>query len=171
MLTEVQIANKDGRLKSGMYTVVTFPPAPGLEGPLMVDGDAVVIRNDQTSVAKVVNGKIQIAPVVVGRDFGSAMEIVSGVRAGDLIVTQVTDDVVPGAAVQVHQTQPPEEKPVQPPPQNTPPGGTTRYGNIGITDQALQGQSTAQNQKGGQGGKAKSGGNGSPKSASSQSKP
>ena len=171
MLTEVQIANKDGKLKSGMYAVVTFPPEPGIEGPLMVDGDAVVIRNDQTSVAKVVNGKIQFSPVVVGRDFGSAMEIVSGVEAGDLVVTQVTDDVVPGAAVQIHKSQPPEEKPTQPPPQNTPPGGTTRYGNIGITDQALQGHAAAQNHKGARGGKSATGDNGSAKAASSQSKP
>ena len=57
-LVEVQIDNHSGKLKSGMYTVVTFPPGPGLGGPLMVSGDAVVIRNDQSTVAKVVNGKV-----------------------------------------------------------------------------------------------------------------
>ena len=67
MLTEVQVDNRQAKLKSGMYAVVTFPPAGGdLGGPLMVTGDAVVIRNDQTTVAKVVNGKIQLSPVVVG---------------------------------------------------------------------------------------------------------
>ena len=171
MLTEVQIDNHQGRLKSGMYTVVTFPPAPGLEGPLMVTGDAVVIRNDQTSVAKVVNGKVQIAPVVVGRDFGSAVEIVSGINAGDLVVSQVTDDVVPGAAVQVHEAQAVAQTPAKPPSQTTPPGGTTRYGNIGITDQAMQGQAAAQNQKGGQAGGKGGGGNSQSKQTSSQSKP
>ena len=108
--------------------------------------------------------------MVVGRDFGSAVEIVSGVNAGDLVVSQVTDDVVPGAAVQVHESQNVAATPAQPPPQNTPPGGTTRYGNIGITDQAMQGQAGAQNQKGGQGGKG-GGGQSQSKQASSQSKP
>ncbi len=168
MLAEVQVDNKKGRLKSGMYVVATFPPAPGIEGPLMVSGDSVVIRNDQTSVAKVVNGKVEITPVVIGRDFGSVTEIVSGVKAGDLIVTQVTDDVMPGAEVQTHVTQPPEEAPMRPPPQNTPPGGSTRYGNIGITDQAMQGQSAAQNHKGAQNGK---GGGGKSKQSAGQSKP
>ncbi len=168
MLTEVQVDNKAGKLKSGMYTVVTFPPAASLSGPLMLTGDAVVIRNDQTTVAKVVNGKIQLAPVVVGRDFGSAVEIVSGVNAGDLIVSQVTDDVVPGAPVQVHESKAPTETPVQPPPQNTPPGGTTRYGNIGITDQGMQGQAAQQNHKGAGGSK---GGGSQPKGTSGQSKP
>ncbi len=157
MLTEVQVDNQGGKLKSGMYAVVTFPPAPGIEGPLMITGDAIVIRNDQTSVAKVVNGKVQIVPVVVGRDFGSAVEIVSGVNAGDLLVTQVTDDVVPNAQVQVHETQPPLEKPTEPPQQNRPPGGSTRYGNIGITDQSMQGQAQQQSQKAGQQGQRSGG--------------
>ncbi len=169
MLTEVQVDNRDGRLKSGMYAVVTFPPAPGIEGPLLVDGDAVVIRNDQTTVAKVVNGKVQYAPVVVGRDFGNAVEITNGVNAGDLIVTQVTDDVVPGAPVQTHESQSAEEKPTAPPPQTAPPGSDMRYGNIGITDQAMQGQAGQQNQKGQQHGKG--GGGNQSKQSSSQSKP
>ena len=168
MLTEVQVENKNGHLKSGMYAVATFPPAPGIEGPLMVDGDAIVIRNDTTAVAKVVNGKIVITPVVVGRDFGSVTEVIGGVKAGDLVVTQVTDDVVPGAAVQTHMAKSPDEAPSEPPSQNTPPGGTTRYGNIGITDQAMQGQATAQNKKGGQHGK---GGANPAKQSTSQSKP
>lgn len=168
MLTEVQVENRDGRLKSGMYAVVTFPPAQSLGGPLMIDGDAVVIRHDQTTVAKVINGKIQMVPIVVGRDFGNAVEVVSGVKAGDVIVTQVTDDVVQGAAVQTHAATPPEERPVQPPPQNTPAGGTTRYGNEGITDENLQGKQGQQNQKGQQHGRVSGGGS---KQSSSQSKP
>ena len=170
MLVEVQVDNHAGKLKSGMYTVVTFPPTPGIVGPLMITGDAVVIRNDQTTVAKVVNGTIQLAPVVVGRDFGSAVEIVSGLNAGDLVVSQVTDDVVSGASVQVHESQSVAQTPVKPPSQTTPPGGTTRYGNIGITDQAMEGQASAQNAKGGQGGKGGGGGEQS-KQSSSQSKP
>ncbi len=157
MLTEVQVDNRQGKLKSGMYAVVTFPPTGGLGAALMISGDAVIIRNDQTTVAKVVNGKIQFSPVVVGRDFGSAIEVVSGVHAGDLIVSQVTDDVVPGAAVQVHETKPPMETPVKPPSQLTPPGGSSRYGNIGITDQDMQGQAAQQNHNGAGGGKANGG--------------
>ncbi len=171
MLTEVQVDNHDGKLKSGMYAVVTFPPAQGLGGQLLLSGDAVVIRNDQTSVAKVVNGKVQIVPIVVGRDFGSVMEVVSGVKAGDLVVTQVTDDVLPGVAVQVHENQAAAAKQSpQPPSQNRPPGGDSRYGNIGITNQAMQGQAQTQNQKGAQGGKG-GGQGGQSKQAGSQSKP
>jgi hypothetical protein len=37
-------------------------------------------------------------PVTIGRDYGSETEIVTGLKAGDMIVTDVTDDVVEGAA-------------------------------------------------------------------------
>jgi multidrug efflux pump subunit AcrA (membrane-fusion protein) len=147
MLTEVQVDNRNGKLVPGMYTVVTFPPAPG-PGPLLVNGDAVVIRNNQTTLAKVVNGKIQLAPVTIGRDFGGVIQILTGVQAGDVIVTNVTDDVVPGAEVQTHFIKTQEQQPQQAPSQNAPPGGSTRYGDEGITNQNLQGQAAQQNQKG-----------------------
>ncbi|HLI75389.1 MAG TPA: efflux RND transporter periplasmic adaptor subunit [Acidobacteriaceae bacterium] len=170
MLTEVQLDNRDGRLKSGMYAVVTFPPSQGLGGPIMVDGDAVVIRHDQTTVAKVINGKVHFVPVVVGRDFGSGVEIISGVQPGDLVVTDVTDDVVENASVQAHQATSPDQQPAQPPSQNVPPGGTSRYGNQGITDQNMQGKQAQQNGKGEQHGKS-SGGDSSKQQSSSSSKP
>ena len=44
MLTEVQVDNRSGKLVPGMYTVVTFPPGQGLNGPLLVSGDAIVVR-------------------------------------------------------------------------------------------------------------------------------
>jgi hypothetical protein len=115
MLTEVQVDNRSGKLVPGMYTVVTFPPAPGAEGPPLVSGDAVVIRHDQPTIAKVVDGKIHLQPVTIGRDFGGLVEILSGLQAGDIIVTNVTDDVVEGAEVQLHFTKTPGQEPNEQP--------------------------------------------------------
>ena len=102
MLTELQIDNSKGKLIPGMYVVVTFPPAPGVKAPLLINGDAIAIRNNVSVVATVVDGKIHYVPVTIGRDFGSETEILTGLKAGDMIVTDVTDDVVEGAAVKVH---------------------------------------------------------------------
>lgn len=148
MLTEVQVDNRSGKLVPGMYTVATFPPAPGIEGPLLVSGDAVVIRNDQPTIATVVNGKVHLVPVTIGRDFGGVVEILTGLRAGDVIVTNVTDDVVENAPVQLRFMKTQEQQPQQPPPQNAPPGQSTRYSNEGVTNEEMQGQSSQQNQKG-----------------------
>ncbi len=166
MLTEVQVDNRNGKLVPGMYVVTTFAPAPGLQAPLLITGDAIAIRNDRTTVAKVVDGKIHLVPVVLGRDFGTAVEIVSGVNEGDLIVTNITDDVREGAPVRTAMEHSREEQPSAAP-ANTPPGGSSQYGNPGITDRNLQGQ---QGQQNGQGAHGAASGKGSP-SSSSESKP
>ncbi|HEX5283973.1 MAG TPA: efflux RND transporter periplasmic adaptor subunit [Bryocella sp.] len=111
MLTEVQVDNHNGKLVPGMYTVVTFPPAQGVEGPLLVSGDAIVIRHDHPTIAKIVNGKVHIVPVTIGRDLGDVVEILTGLQAGDVIVTNVTDDVVDGAEVQAHFIKSQEQQP------------------------------------------------------------
>jgi len=147
MLTELQIDNAGGKLIAGMYAVVTFPPAQGAQPPLLINGDAVAIRHDTSEVAKVVDGKVHFVPVTLGRDFGTGgIEIMTGLRQGDTIVTDVTDDVVEGAAVRVHLTKSDVAKPKAPPQQATPLGGNTQYGDQGIRDQNLQGQQNRQGQ-------------------------
>ncbi len=68
-------------------------------------------------------------------------------KAGDIIVTNVTDDVVEGAAVEMHMAEG-EEQQAAPPKQSVPLGGSTQYGNANVTDQNLQGQQGQQNQSG-----------------------
>lgn len=150
MLTEVQVDNHAGKLIPGMYTVATFPPAQGSgadgSGPLMVNGGAVAVRRDQSVIAIVVDGKVHFVPVVLGRDFGDQIEIVNGVKQGDQIVVDITDDVVDGAPVQVHQAKQQGGQPSGPQNGNVPPGGSTRYGNPATTDENLQGKQGQQNQ-------------------------
>ena len=66
MLTELQIDNAQGKLIAGMYTVVTFPPAQGVQAPLLITGDAVAIRHDQSQVATVVRWQ---DPLCAGDDW------------------------------------------------------------------------------------------------------
>ncbi len=152
-LVEVQVDNRGGKLVPGMYVVTTFAPPPNQQSPLLITGEAIAIRNDTSTVAKVINGKIQYVPVILGRDLGSAVEIMSGLHEGDFIVTNITDEVRDNAEVQPHMTKGPTEQPSAPPSQKTPPGGSTQYGNQGMTDQNLQGK---QGQENGGGGKGKS---------------
>lgn len=105
MLTELQIDNTAGKLISGMYVMVTFPAVAGVEAPLVITGDAIAIRKNMPMVATVVEGKIHWVPVTIGRDYGSETQIMSGLKAGDVIVVDVTDDVVEGAPVEVQMAK------------------------------------------------------------------
>ena len=102
MLTEVDVDNRGGRLYPGMYAVVSFVQVHGVP-PLTVPGDAVVVRQDRTTVAIVRNRKIQMVPVEIGRDYGPSVEILSGIHEGDWVVTTVTDSVQPGVKVKPQQ--------------------------------------------------------------------
>jgi multidrug efflux pump subunit AcrA (membrane-fusion protein) len=102
MVTEVDIANRDGRLFPGMYAVVSFVQVRGVP-PLVIPGDAVVIRQDRPMVAIVRHQRIQMVPIEIGRDYGPVIEVLSGLHEGDLVVVTVTDAVQPGVKVRAVQ--------------------------------------------------------------------
>ncbi|RXH54292.1 efflux RND transporter periplasmic adaptor subunit [Granulicella sibirica] len=162
LLTEVQVDNRDGRLMAGMYAVVTFDTAGG-PGPLMVPGDAIVIRENQTMVATIANDKVSMRPVDIGRDFGPSVEVVAGLREGDVIATNVTDEVSEGAKVQTKPSPMEQQNQSKGPPPTVPPGGPSQYGDQSISDQNLQGQANQKQgqQKGQQKGGDKKSGSGS----------
>jgi hypothetical protein len=152
MITEIQVDNHAGHLLPGMYAVATFEGATG-PGPLVVTGDAIAIRNNTTTCAVIENGKVRLVPVVLGRDFGPVTEIVSGLKEGDLIASTFTDEIKPGIPVKTHlsdsaqQAQKAPVEGVKP----LPPGGSTQYGDAGIEDEDMQGQSAKPGQKQAQG--------------------
>lgn len=148
MLTEIQIDNAAGHLLPGMYAIATFAGAQG-QGPLMISGDAVAIRKDQSMVAVIQDDKVHLTPVVLGRDFGPQIEIMSGLHEGELIATTFTDDIKEGATVKTRLSKEAQQQQSQPPPGSkpTPPGGSTQYGDPGITDQDMQGQAAKPGQK------------------------
>jgi len=144
MLAEVDVDNRKDDLYPGMYAVVSFVQVYGV-APLTVPGDAVVVRQDQNTVAVVRDQKIQLVPITIGRDYGPSVEVLSGLREGDLVVSTVTDVVQPGAKV-----RPQQDPEVAQAPQTSaaPDSGPDQYGDQSIVNQ--QGSSTQQ--KGGKGG-------------------
>ncbi len=164
LLTEVQVENRDRRLLSGMYAVVTFH-AIGGPGPLTISGDAIAVRQDRNVVALLRDGKVHLQPVEIGRDFGPAVEVLSGLQEGDLIAADFTDDVKENVKVNAKESQTAGEAsaPKAVPSQSAPPGGSTQYGNQAVTEQNMQGQAAKQS-----GGGQKSQGGGQQKSSGSR---
>ena len=146
MIAEIQIDNSKGQLLPGMYAVATFSGGEG-PGTLVVSGDAVAVRNDTTSVAVIQGGKVHLVPVSVGRDFGPEIEIVSGLKEGDLIASTFTDSVKNGATVRTQMSKSTQDQHPTQQIKPNPPGGSTQYGDPGIVDQDMQGQSAKPQQK------------------------
>ncbi len=165
LLVEVQVRNRSGKLLPGMYVVVNFIQMRE-RPPLMVPGEAVVVRNGRNTVAVVDGGNvIHFRPIQIGRDFGNETEIVSGLQAGDMIATIISDEVREGVkiepVIQQQQVQPPGGQ------NDRRPGEEGRYGNQGLTN---QGGASAKSggQKGGGAGKSNSGKSGSSAQPNSQ---
>lgn len=150
LLTEIVVDNSAGHLLPGMYAVVTFDAKHG-QGPLVVSGDAIAVRKDRPTVALIKDGKVQLTPVTIGRDYGPEVEIVGGLAEGDMIASTFTDDITQGRKVKTKPNEQEAQKASQQPAamQPKPPGGSTQYSDPGITDRDMQGQAAKPQQKGG----------------------
>jgi multidrug efflux pump subunit AcrA (membrane-fusion protein) len=147
MLVEVDVDNRDGSLYPGMYALVSFVEVTGVS-PIVIPGDAVVVRNDRTSVATVHDHKIQMKQIEIGRDYGPEVEILSGLKEGKWIVTSVTDFVEQGVSVRpkVDETAAQQQRGGGQQTNQVPNSGPNQYGDQSIVNSATE----STNQKGGQ---------------------
>src|SRR5205807_4001943 len=100
LLTEVQIDNRNQTLLPGMYVMVALLNMR-VHPPVIVPADSLITRSQGTEVAIVRDNIVHLQAVVVGRDYGSLTEILSGVQEGDLVVMTPNDIAREGAKVQV----------------------------------------------------------------------
>jgi len=101
LLTEVQIENSKGDLLPGSYAQVGFHFQEGAT-PLVVPATAMVFRSAGPQVA-VVEGKntARLRSVRIGRDFGSSLEIISGLDPSDTVILNPPDSLTDGTRVDV----------------------------------------------------------------------
>ena len=98
LLVEVQAQNPRGRLLPGMYVVVNFVSTQG-DRPLLVPGEAIVVRNAKQTVAVLDRNRVHFRPIVLGRDYGDQTEVLGGLKEGDVIVRTLSDEVEEGVEV------------------------------------------------------------------------
>lgn len=103
--TEVLIPG-DGTILPGAFVYVKLA-IPRKQTPLVVPGSALLVRKEGTMLAQVIDDKIKLALVEVGRDLGRELEITAGIKAGDRVVLNPPDDLSDGLAVQVVVDPPP----------------------------------------------------------------
>jgi RND family efflux transporter MFP subunit len=100
LLTEIDVDNPKGELLPGSYAEVHLKlptPASSLQVPV----SALIFRTEGLQVATVKGDRVQIVTVVAGRDFGSDVEIVSGLTGTEQVVANPPDSLVDGVRVRV----------------------------------------------------------------------
>src|SRR5580700_7274022 len=103
LLTEVDVPNKDGRLLPGSFGEVHFSVGSGVN-KVTVPVNAMLFRAEGARVAVVgPDGKVQLRPINIGRDYGTTLEILGGVSPTDQIVINPADSLEDGQQVIVAQ--------------------------------------------------------------------
>lgn len=106
LLIEVDVNNPSGELLPGDYTEVHLK-IPSASPSFILPVNTLIFRTAGLQVATVVNGdKAALIPIVLGRDFGSEVEVVSGLKEGDLVIENPPDSLVDGEQVRVVTPEP-----------------------------------------------------------------
>ena len=108
MQVEVQVPNHDGKLYAGMYGEVKFL-LPDDNAPIVVPADAFAFRAQGPQVVTVTNDDhIHWQKISVGRDFGTQLEVLDGLKENTEVVMNPTDDLREGVKVQVKGAEKPK---------------------------------------------------------------
>jgi RND family efflux transporter MFP subunit len=97
---EIDVDNPKDEMLPGSYVSVHLK-APGAANAIVVPSNTLLFRSEGLRVAVVKDGKAQLIPVKVGRDFGETLEIVNGLNADDMLIVNPPDSILPGAPVRV----------------------------------------------------------------------
>jgi RND family efflux transporter MFP subunit len=100
LLVEIEVDNSKGELLAGSYAQVRLSDAHP-EAQLTLPANCVLFRAEGPQVALVNNGHASIRRITLGRDFGSTLEILTGVTPKDRVILNPADSLVDGIEVRV----------------------------------------------------------------------
>jgi RND family efflux transporter MFP subunit len=109
LLSEVDVDNASGELLPGSYAQVHLKLATP-HAALIVPVNTLLFRPEGVMVAVLQTDRAVLTPIKIGRDFGSEVEVVSGLNATDSVILNPSDSLVSGAQVRVVQDPAPKGK-------------------------------------------------------------
>lgn len=101
-----RVPNGSGRLRPGLFARVKLVISEKSDA-IMVPEQAIVPQGEKLFVYVIEDGKAAMRPVVLGLRTGGRAEILSGVQAGDRVITAGVQKIGPGAPVMAINLMPP----------------------------------------------------------------
>jgi RND family efflux transporter MFP subunit len=98
LLVEVDVKNPTGELLPGSYASVHLK-LPSKTEAVTVPSNTLLFRAEGLRVAVVRQDHVDLVPVILGRDYGDQVEIVSGIHARDSVIVNPNDSIVSGQQV------------------------------------------------------------------------
>jgi membrane fusion protein (multidrug efflux system) len=100
VLARARVANPELRLRPGMFARVQLTLGVR-ENAVWIPEEAIVPRGQDSYVFRIVDGKAELVQVQTGTRKVGEVEIMKGVAAGDMIVTEGTQRLGPGMQVSI----------------------------------------------------------------------
>jgi RND family efflux transporter MFP subunit len=102
LLIEIDVANPAGTLLTGSYAEVHLKVA-AQPSTFIIPVNTLIFRSEGLQVGLVKDGKVTLAALTPGHDFGNQIEIVSGLKPSDQVIINPPDSIVTGQQVQIVQ--------------------------------------------------------------------
>jgi RND family efflux transporter MFP subunit len=102
LLVEIEVNNPTGELLTGSYAEVHLK-LPGNVSTFLIPVNTLLFRSEGLRVAVVKEGKAELIPLTLGRDFGSDVEVVAGLNGDESLVVNPPDSIVSGQPVRLAQ--------------------------------------------------------------------
>jgi RND family efflux transporter MFP subunit len=104
LLTEVDYDNSKGELLPGAYVQAHLRlPSGGVTVTIPVS--ALLFRAEGLRVGVFRAGRAELLPVTLGRDFGTSVEVVSGLHTSDWVIANPADSLTTGTPVRMVETK------------------------------------------------------------------
>jgi RND family efflux transporter MFP subunit len=99
--TELQVDNADGQLLPGAYAEIHFKLSGAHAAP-RIPASALIFRGSGLFAATVgADNRARLKPIQPGRDFGTEIEVLSGIVPGERIIVNPPDSLVDNQLVRV----------------------------------------------------------------------
>ena len=102
LLVEIEVNNPTGELLSGAYAEVHLK-LPGNIATFTIPVNTLLFRAEGLRVAVVKDGKANLVPLTLGRDFGSEVEVLTGLNGDENVIVNPPDSIVSGQSVRLAQ--------------------------------------------------------------------
>lgn len=102
---EVDVNNPGDRIKTGAYAFVHFKVRdnePSAAQSLDIPANTLLFRAEGLRVGVVRDNQAQLIPITIGRDYGSAVEVLAGLNPTDQVIVNPSDSLTTGTAVHVN---------------------------------------------------------------------
>ncbi|QNI34254.1 efflux RND transporter periplasmic adaptor subunit [Alloacidobacterium dinghuense] len=99
---EVDVINAEHKLFPGQYAFIHLPIPPS-NSSMTLPSNTLLFRKEGLRVGVVRDGRVQLAPVQIGQDYGAKVEIISGLAPADQVILNPPDSLAQGERVNVEK--------------------------------------------------------------------